>query len=121
MVLEAAGRLRTSLDAIASALANGNIDQLLASEPSLANAVADVHRLSTIEDSNRGTDRDALRTELFRARMSLARCRSLGAAAVDVASATLRAQGHADAYDRSGATPASPSTMKRLLSVRKSL
>lgn len=99
-VLDAALRLRASLESVAGALAVPDVAALLAAEAGLAAALADLGSVRRVEPA----DRVAIAAELTHARAALARCRVLGASASDVATLALSAQGKAAGYDRAGVT-----------------
>jgi hypothetical protein len=101
-VIEAALRLRASLDAVAGALSQPDLAGLVAAEADLAAALADIGSVRTVDRA----DRHALAAELILARAALSRCRVLGAVATDAAKYSLAAQGRADDYGRSGNTAA---------------
>ena len=99
-VLDAALRLRASLDSVAGALALPDVTALLAAEAGLAAALADLGPVRMVDPA----DRAAIAAELVQARAALARCRILGASASDAATLALAAQGKAAGYNRAGAT-----------------
>ena len=92
----AALRLRVTLETLATALANAQLDALLVCEAELASALTDV--------SDHGAhDRLATAQELATARLALTRCRRLGATLNDVSRLTLAAQGRDHGYGRQAA------------------
>ncbi|OFW46047.1 MAG: hypothetical protein A3J29_18990 [Acidobacteria bacterium RIFCSPLOWO2_12_FULL_67_14b] len=95
--LDVACRLGSALDAVAAALASADVTALVKAEEGLAGAVANMGGANAVELG----ERTALFVELARARAALARCRILGAAAVDAVQATLVVQGRSGDYDRS--------------------
>lgn len=99
-VLDAAVRLRASLDLVAGALASPDLATLVAAESGLAAALYDLGSVSRVD----AADRPLIARELVAARAALARCRVLGAAAADAATLSLAAQGKAAGYTRAGAT-----------------
>ncbi|MGE0863530.1 MAG: hypothetical protein AB7P34_06475 [Vicinamibacterales bacterium] len=99
-VLDAARRLRASLDLVAGALSSPDLATLVAAESGLAAALYDLGSIRRID----AADRAAVASELAAARAALARCRVLGAAAADAATLSLAAQGKAAGYTRAGAT-----------------
>lgn len=101
-VLDATGRLRGSLDALAEALLAPDLGRLIAAEVGLAEALNEVGRLRTVS----GADRQSLISELIAARAALERCRVLGCAMSDSASAMLQAQSRAGEYGPTGTTAA---------------
>lgn len=99
--LDAALRLRVSLDAVAGALSSPDEALLVAAESGLAAALGDIGRVRDVDSE----DRAVIAAELIQARAALARCRILGAVVADAARATFASQGRGDLYDRAGATP----------------
>lgn len=99
-VLDAALRLRASLDSVAGALALPDESALLAAESGLAAALADLGSVRQIEPAERA----ALVAELQQARAALARCKILGASMSDATTLSLAAQGKAAGYGRGGTT-----------------
>lgn len=99
-VLDAALRLRASLDMVAGALALPDETALLAAESGLAAALADLGSVRHVEP----TDRAAIAAELQQARATLARCKILGASMSDATTLALAAQGKAAGYNRGGVT-----------------
>lgn len=99
-VLDAALRLRASLDSVAGALALPDETALLAAESGLAAALADLGSIRQIDPA----DRVAIAAELQQARAALARCRILGASMSDATTLSLVAQGKAAGYNRGGMT-----------------
>jgi hypothetical protein len=97
-VLDAALRLRASLDSVAGALALPDVSALLMAESGLSSALADLGSVSRVDPA----DRTAIAAELLQARAALARCRVLGASASDAVTLTLAAQGKAAGYTRVG-------------------
>jgi hypothetical protein len=99
-VLDAALRLRASLDTVAGALALPDETALLAAESGLATALADLGSVRHVDPA----DRMAIAAELRQARAALARCKILGASMSDATTLSLAAQGKAAGYDRGGVT-----------------
>jgi hypothetical protein len=97
-VLEATLRLRASLDIVAGALSSPDLTRLVAAESDLAESLADISAIHLVEPF----DRQALATEVIRARAVLHRCRTLGAMITDVTRMALAAQGQTESYGRSG-------------------
>jgi hypothetical protein len=92
----AALRLREALETLAGALATVQLDPLLASEATLAQALS-----GGVSPSPGGSwDRAATARELAAARATLTRCRRLGATLNDVIRLSLAAQGRASSYGR---------------------
>jgi hypothetical protein len=91
----AAARLRQALEQRAAALTAGQVDQLLAGESALQDAVAAIPRPSTLSDD----DRRELRAELDAAADALVRCRHLGTSLTAFVRIRLDAQGRAAGYD----------------------
>ncbi len=102
--LAASARLTGSLRAIAAALASPDEPALLACEPALSQALVDLRAVGAIATE----DRPALLGELMRARTELARCRTLGASAMDLAGTVLAAHGHQRYGD--GGSPVAPAS-----------
>jgi hypothetical protein len=95
--LDTVGRLRASLDAVATALAAVDLDRLQAAEGELAAAVDAVTRLVV-----RGGADARLAAEVMAARAALERCRVLGGSFTQFADCTLVAVGRAATYERPG-------------------
>ena len=108
--LTAVGRLRASLDAVALALANVDLDALQAAEGDLAAAVDEVTRLAV-----GGGAHAALAAEVMAARAALERCRVLGGSFTQFADCTLVAVGRAATYERPGGPRASSAAPLRRL------
>jgi hypothetical protein len=98
-VLDQARRLHEVLEALAAALGRGDASAVLASEPALQAVVEAVGRADTLAAEERAATVD----ELQRARRALARCRAIGAAAADLARATVDVLGGTGCYSRRGA------------------
>jgi hypothetical protein len=98
--------LVTTLTDIAEALVQGRGDTLLAAEPALAEAVAQlpetVAAYRNLDDATRST----LLGDLLRSSRALARCRRHGAVLTSLTSLTLAASGQQATYDRLGLAPA---------------
>jgi hypothetical protein len=91
----AAARLRAALDATVAALAEPNLDALLAAEAGLTDAFAELSYLRTLDDFRRR----AVRDELLAAQSALLRARRLGGSLGDVVRISLQAHGQAAGYD----------------------
>lgn len=104
-VLQQASQLRTALDALAAALTAGDAMQVLACEPRLTAALADVRVPAGGMDA---ATRAALDGEVRQARRALERCRLTGLAAAALTAATLDALRGQTAYGRSGSAPEAP-------------
>ena len=90
-------RVREALEEIAGALTAADLDALLRAEGSLELAL---RRLATVPADLAAADREAIRLEVRAARQSLNRCRTLGAALLDVVRLSLEAQGRNPGYGR---------------------
>jgi hypothetical protein len=91
-------RLCHALEVAGDALAGGRLDQLLAAEPGLADAIGRWPALATLPPD---ADRDQIRHALGRTRAELIRCRRLGAALVELIRLSLASQADGD-YTRAG-------------------
>jgi hypothetical protein len=76
-------------------MATSNLEQLLAGEAALNDALAELSNVSTLSLA----DRRALRDDLEAARSALRRCRRLGAFLTDFVTLSLGAQRRAIGYD----------------------
>lgn len=99
-VRDVVARLRSSLDAVAAALATADTEALLSAEPHLASALAAVTRVRTVSPEAR----EDLQQEILKTQLVLDRCRQMGAAALEVSRATLAAEGWSNDYGRGGQT-----------------
>ncbi len=88
-------RLRAALERSASAMAAGRLDELLAAESALDDALTALPSHSDLA----ANDRDALRAELDGARRALRRCQRLGANLTEYVRLTLHARGSASGYE----------------------
>jgi hypothetical protein len=79
--LETIDRLRVALDTLAAALEGGRADEVLAGESAVA---AEARRLVLIDGRAFGSDAERARTLIRDTQLTLARCRALGASAVDL-------------------------------------
>ena len=91
----ASARLRLALDAVATALEQPRLEDLLAGEAELESALADVARLAPLS----AADRDLVREQADAARRALMRCRRLGSNLGEFARASFEARGAAVGYD----------------------
>jgi hypothetical protein len=94
--LQAAARLRTTLEAAADALATADLTALLATEAAIDAALADLPSLDGLVPA----DRAAVRAELDAARGALLRCRRLGSGLGDFIRVSFDAQGRGAVYGR---------------------
>ena len=101
------------MDGLATALASGDPDAVLRAESPLAAAVAACARPAASIG-----DRDAVRAEVTRASLLLARCRVSGAAVTAILEATLSVLGRDGAYDRQGGRPVTGSIRRHDLHAR---
>jgi hypothetical protein len=89
-----AAHLRRALEQSAAALATSNLEELLAGEAALNDALAELQASASSRE-----ERQSLREDLEAARRALRRCRRLGAALTDFVTLSLAAQGRAVSYD----------------------
>lgn len=101
-VVAMAAELRAVLDQLAAAMARGDADAVLATEPALQAAVAGRPATRPALDA---AERALVRHEVAGARAALARCRVLGAGAAQLTEATLAALDGGPSYGRQGAGP----------------
>lgn len=99
--LAAVARLRASLERTAAALAQPDLDTLLAGESEIEVALSELP--ATFELSPE--ERRAVRAEVEGAHAALLRCRRLGAALGSFVRISLEAQGRNEYGPRKGATP----------------
>ena len=99
--LAAVARLRASLERTAGALAQPDLDTLLAGESEIEVALSELP--ATFELSPE--ERRAVRAEVEGAHAALLRCRRLGAALGSFVRISLEAQGRTEYGPRKGATP----------------
>jgi hypothetical protein len=99
--LAALARLRASLERTAAALAQPDLDTLLAGESEIEVALSELP--ATFELSPE--ERRAVRAEVECAHAALLRCRRLGAALGSFVRISLEAQGRNEYGPRKGATP----------------
>lgn len=108
--LTAAARLRAALDATAGALAQADLEGLLAAEAALTGAFADLPELraaaAVMQASPPTHERTDLRDELMACRAALLRARRLGASLGDVVRLSLYARGQSTGYDPARVTAA---------------
>lgn len=98
----AAVRLRRALDAAAAALAQPDLDGLLAAESALTATFADLSFLRTLARPECASVRD----ELLAAQTALRRARRLGASLSDFVAISLQAHGQTAGYDPAPTTAA---------------
>ena len=94
-------RLRVALERTASALAQPDVERLLAGESEIEVALADLPAVYSLSDE----DRNAVRVEVEAARRALLRCRRLGSALDSFVRISLEAQGRSEYGPRRTATP----------------
>jgi hypothetical protein len=94
-------RLRTALEHTASALAQPDVERLLAGESEIEVALAELPAVYSLSDE----DRNAVRVEVEAARRALLRCRRLGSALDSFVRVSLEAQGRSEYGPRRSATP----------------
>jgi hypothetical protein len=97
--VQSAANLRRSLEDAADALANADLERLLACETRIHAALT---HIATSDLTPEGRAR--LSEEIERTRHALARCRRLGFALSDFVRMSLTAQGLNERYSRSGAS-----------------
>lgn len=112
--LIAVDRLRTALEAVASALSRADTTALVNAETGLQSALAAFGAVGEVPPR----DRPSVAWEIGRARAALARCRLLGRSPAEVLRATLAARGLDPGYDRSGGTPPGPAPRGGALKAR---
>ena len=100
--IEAAGRIRDAITATADALAQADLDALLAAEAGLTSVFNDLSLLRSLDAEQRAV----LRDELLATQDALARARRLGASLGDFVRLSLQARGQAAGYDSAGLTAA---------------
>ena len=93
----ATAQLREALERMAAAMTTADLDALLEAEGALEAAL---HRLAALPETLTLADRDVVRAEVRAARLTLQRCRRLGAALLDVVRLSLEAQGRHTCYGR---------------------
>lgn len=96
-VAAAGARLRTALEAVATALEQARLDDMLAVEAELESALAGVARLAPLS----AADRALIRDEADAARRALTRCRRLGSGLTSFMRASFEARGATVGYDPS--------------------
>jgi hypothetical protein len=94
-------RLRLALERTAAALAQPDVEQLLAGESEIEVALADLPAVYSLSDEERRT----VRVEVEGAHRALLRCRRLGSALDSFARISLEAQGCSEYGPRRTATP----------------
>jgi len=90
--------LRTTLERLANALTNVDLDTLLACESEMASTLASTNGPLSVNP----TAKAATARELLAARAALVRCSRLGATLADLTRLSLTAHGTAQTYDRRG-------------------
>ncbi|MEI6668818.1 MAG: hypothetical protein WCP29_11735 [Acidobacteriota bacterium] len=90
--------LRTTLERLAAALTNVNLDTLLACEGEMASALAATNKPVEVAPESRA----ATARELLAARAALVRCSRLGATLADLTRLSLASQGVGQTYGRRG-------------------
>lgn len=103
-------RTGAALDALAEALAAGDAAAVLAAEPAMAAAVAELSAWRPVAGDRSSAD---LARAVEGVRASLARCQALGRSATDFSRAVLPGA----AYDRAGRRPLAAAAPHRLTSV----
>jgi hypothetical protein len=96
--IPAAENLRAALEATANALAQSNLDGLLAAEVALTHAFAGLSSLRTLDATSLATARD----DLAAAQAALVRCRRLGTALGEFVRVSFDARGQATNYNPAG-------------------
>ncbi|MBI4264104.1 MAG: hypothetical protein HY657_07000 [Acidobacteria bacterium] len=95
----ASANLRAALEATANALAQSNLDGLLAAEHALAQAFTGLSALRALDGAALASARD----DLAAAQAALVRCRRLGAALGEFIRVSFAARGTGTNYDLAGA------------------
>lgn len=93
-------RLRVALERTASALAQPDVERLLAGESEIEVALAELASVYSLSDE----DRDGVRVEVEAARRALLRCRRLGNTLDSFVRISLEAQGRSEYGPRRTAT-----------------
>lgn len=93
-----AAGLRVTLERLAHALTNVNLDTLLACESEMAATLAATNQPISVD----AVSKAATARELLAARAALVRCSRLGATLADLTRLSLTAQGIGHTYDRRG-------------------
>ena len=100
-VVEAIAALRATIDLASNGLVRAHLDDLLAAERALAEAVGNLPEPRSIT----AEDHDRVREELKQLASSIARCRRLGLALNHFARLASSAPGGPGTYDRTGRAP----------------
>ena len=107
-------RLRLSLEAVAGALADVQTSDLLSAEEEVRAALWAAGRIARVLPE----ERQALASEIQRARLALERCRAIGDVVSQVTAATLALYGGNGQYDRCGHSAAPASSARSSVEVR---